>query len=365
MAACSGAGASSSTTAGTAADAAGFKTAAAKVATYRKVPTSIGITQPIGKPIPSNKTVVLIGAGQGGSGTILTYNGFKDAAKLMGWNVKEIQPQQPTPQLLQQALNQASQLNPDLLVISAVDVAPIETQLKEFQSKGVPIVSTTGADPTGGVLTLQLMGVDGLSKLAQAVGDKSLADMGAPGTVGMVGIQGYKIINDYSKSYKSEVNKLCPSCQVKSMELPLTSLGTTAGSDIVNWLRANPDIKSLFVGWDGMDANLFSAAKQAGVTLPKTYSVALVPENLTTLSAGTLTASTPMDTTELGWRLADAAARIFTDQTASALDQDVKYERAVLWDKEYGNIPQSAPSDGSYPPVVANYQDQYKKIWDK
>jgi hypothetical protein len=70
-----------------------------------------------------------------------------------------------------------------------------------------------------------------------------------------------------------------------------------------------------------------------------------------------------MDTSELGWRLADALARIFTGQTASALDQDVEYIRPVIWSKANVNAPASAPSDGSYPPIVADYQEQYKQLW--
>lgn len=356
-------GAPASTGSGAAGDS-GFAQAASLVKTYQQEPTSIGITQPVGKPIPSGKTVFLMGAGPGGSGTIETYNGFKDAAKLLGWNVKEVQPKTPTPQDFQQVLNQAVQMRPDAVVVAAVPKEAIAKQLQALDALKIPVIANTATIQTGDLITLELMGTAGLSKHAAAIADKVVADMGGPGTVGMVGITNYDIINDYSKAFRAEVTRLCPSCTVKSTMVPVTSLGTSAGTDIVNFARANPGMKALFVGWDGMDANLFQAEKAAGVKLPKTYSVALVPENLANLSSGSLTASTGFDTTELGWRTADALARIFTGQTESALQQDVRYERPVIWSKDYDNLP-SAPSDGSYPPVVTDYQDQYKKLWVK
>ena len=46
-------------------------------------------------------------ADQGAVGTELVYTPFKAAAKLLGWNVTSLYPALPTPQDLQQALNQA------------------------------------------------------------------------------------------------------------------------------------------------------------------------------------------------------------------------------------------------------------------
>jgi ribose transport system substrate-binding protein len=344
--------------------ASGFAEAKSLTATYQQEPTSIGITQPVGKPIPTGKTVVLVGAGPSGSGTIVTYNGFKAAAKILGWNVKMIQPAAPTPQDFQQALQQAIQLKPDAVVTATLNPGEVTAQLKQLQSMHIPVIDNTGTMTSSDPVTLELMGVAGLSKHAAAIADKVLADMGGPGTIGMVGITAYAIINDYSKGFSNEIKRLCPTCTIKTTMVPVSSLGTSAGTDIVNFVRANSGMKALFVGWDGMDANLFSAEKSAGVTLPKTYSVALVPENLANLSSGSLTASSGFDTTELGWRVADALARIFTGQTASALQQDVQYERPVIWSKDYNNVP-TAPSDGSYPPVVSDYQAQYKKLWGK
>jgi ribose transport system substrate-binding protein len=342
----------------------GFQQAESLALSYSKAPTSIGITQPVGKPIPSKKTIVLVGGGASAGGTIYAYDGFKQAASVLGWTIKEIQPQEPTPQLLQQALNQAIQLHPDAVAISAVEQAPIVAQLKKLQSMHIPVIETYSPDPVGGPITMQLMDATAQARLTTAVADKALADMGQPGEIGMIGLQGYQVVQTYSKGFSSEVAKLCPSCTIKSTQVPLASLGTTDGTDIVNFLRANPGIKALFVGYDGMDSNLFSAAKAAGVTLPKVYSSATLPTSIENLASGALTASAPIDYYELGWRQADAFARIFTGQTASAQQQDVQYPRPMIWSKSFDNVP-AAPTGNAFPSIVASYQAQYKKLWGK
>jgi ribose transport system substrate-binding protein len=362
LTACGG-GTGSASSGSTADDAEGFKEAKALVADFREAPESIGITEPVGKPIPSDKLIVLVGAGKSGQGTILSYEGFNEAAEILGWEVKEIQPDLPTPELLQQALNQAIQLKPDAVAIAAVPTAAVASQLAELKKMGVPVISTTGPDPTGGDLTMQLMGTEGLSEKATAIADQVLADMGEPGTVGIVGIEGYQIIQDYSEAFKKEIKRLCPSCTIEQTLLGLTSLATTAGSDTVNWLRANPDIKALFVSYDGLGTNLFPAAKSVGVQLPKTYSLALLPESLATLDAGTLTATTPLDFAELGWRMADTLARVFTGQTEAAQEIDAQYARPVIWSSTYDNVP--AEVDGGFPSVVEDYRAQYQELWGK
>lgn len=327
-------------------------------------PTSIGITQPVGKPIPAGKHIVLVYSGQGAIGTQLVYSPFKQAAKVLGWSVTSLYPALPTPQDLQQALNQAIQLHPDAVVIAAVDDAAFQHQIDTLHAMHIPVISDFSPDPTGGPITLSLMGAQGQGALARVAGAKAVAELGGKGELGVIGLQGYKIVQDYDTGFYSEVRQTCPACTIKETDLPLTSLGTTDGTDIVNFLRANPGIKGLLLGYDGLGSDLYTAAKAAGITLPKIYSIATIPTGVQAASAGELTATVPVDYADLGWRDADALARIFTGQTASALSQDVIYERPVIWSTQYHNVP-SLSSGDAFPAIVTNYQAEYEKLWGK
>ena len=80
LAACSSSGSSSSSSTGATSQATasspGLKQAEAVVSADTSAPTSIGITQPVGKPIPTGKHIVLVYSGQGAVGTELVYPPF-------------------------------------------------------------------------------------------------------------------------------------------------------------------------------------------------------------------------------------------------------------------------------------------------
>jgi hypothetical protein len=101
------------------------------------------------------------------------------------------------------------------------------------------------------------------------------------------------------------------------------------------------------------------------VKLPKIYSIATVPTSAQYLASGQLTATAPVDHADLGWRVADALARIFTGQTDSALQQDVHYAQPLIWAKDFNNVPPTPTGGADFAGLVSNYQDQYKQLWGK
>src|ERR1700722_19040446 len=86
LAACSSSSSSTSAANSAASSSPGLKQAEAVVSADMSAPTSIGITQPVGKPIPTGKHIVIVYAGQGAVGVQLVYSSFKQAAKVLGWN---------------------------------------------------------------------------------------------------------------------------------------------------------------------------------------------------------------------------------------------------------------------------------------
>src|ERR1700677_240790 len=298
LAACSSSGSTSSgstsATNSAAASSPGVKQAEAVVSADTSTPTSIGITQPVGKTIPTGKHIVIVYSGQGAVGTNLVYDGFNQAAKVLGWKVTSLYPALPTPQDLQQALNQAIQLKPDAVIVTAVDDSTFQTQINTLHSMHIPVISDFSPDPTGGPITLSLMGAQGQAALTAVAGAKAVADLGGKGELGVIGLQGYKIVQEYDTGFYNEVRKTCPACTIKETDLPLTSLGTTDGTDIVNFLRATPGIKGLMLGYDGVGSDLYTAAKAAGITLPKIYSSATLPTGVQAALEGELTATVPV-----------------------------------------------------------------------
>jgi ABC-type sugar transport system substrate-binding protein len=337
----------------------GLAAAQAYVNSHQSAPTSIGPTKPVGKPIPSGKTIDVINCGP--EGCTRAVDAFVAAAKVLGWTTKVLTPAQPTPQLIQADFQQAVNDHPSAVVSTALPVVAFQRQAAALKAAGIPLVSIYGPDPTGGDITLQVFGADGDDELAQAAAYKTAVDLNCKGTVGTVILSGYAIIAQYVGAYTADMKKLCPSVGVKSITIQPTSLGSTDGTDIVNFLRANPGISALLLGYEGVGGDLITAAKSAGITLPKTYSIATTAEGLQAVLSGERTATVPADYATDGWLAADALARIFTGQTASALKEDTMYPTPVIWTQS--NAPKV--SANTFPPLVANYQSQFMKLWGK
>jgi ribose transport system substrate-binding protein len=338
---------------------AGLAAAQANVNAHQSEPTSIGPTQPVGKPIPTGKTIDVINCGP--EGCTRAVDAFVAAAKVLGWTTKVLTPSQPTPQLIQADFQQAVNDHPSAVVSTALPVVAFQRQAAALKAAGIPLISIYGPDPTGGDITLQIFGTDGDDELARLAADKTAVDLNCKGAVGTVILSGYAIIAQYVGAYTTEYEKDCPGASVKSVTIEPTSLGSTDGTDIVNFLRANSGISALLLGYEGVGGDLITAAKSAGITLPKTYSIATTAEGLQAVLAGQRTATVPADYATDGWLAADALARIFTGQTASALKEDTMYPAPVIWTQS--NAPKV--SAGTFPPLVANYQSQFEKLWGK
>ncbi len=334
--------------------------AAAAVAEYIDAPATIGIAEPLGQAVPADKTVAFITAGPGGTGIALTQKALQEAAEKVGWTIKVIEPESPAPQAMQQALTQAIQLNPDAVIMNSGDVTALKTQLAELKDKGIPVVQTFGFTSQEDQVDLSFFSTGEMARLAGLTADAAVAKLDAPGEFGVVTIEGYPAADETVKGFTDRLTELCSECTTVPIVLSLASLGGSAGTDIVNAYRANPNMQGIFVPFDQLSAALFPAAQQAGVDLPPVYVLATVPGTILSLQSGDIEAAVQVDNQSLGWRYVDALSRIFTDQIESA--KAVQQLPSQLWSNAYDNVPE-VPSDGTFPTLVEDYKDQYEALW--
>jgi ribose transport system substrate-binding protein len=340
--------------------ASGVATAQAAVKAASKAPTKIGPTVPVGKPIPTGKTIVFVNSGAAINS--LFSDALVQAGKLLGWTVKSIYAQ-PTPQGLQNAFQQAVQLDPDGVATSGVSVYEAPHQIAELNAKKIPIVdtattNTSSYDPSKGI-TLSLFTPAQVGPAFKLLADATVADDGGHGTIASILIGGFPISLLQTEAYEGQVKALCPKCVIKRLEINATEIGTDAATKIAEFLRANPAIKQMFFSYDGFGAGLQTALKNAGVTAPKIYTWAPEGGGMGRVRSGFSTVAVPYAPAETGWQMADAFARIFAG--ANVKDSQ-PWQKFVLWSKsEFNNVPASPEN----PPVVGSYESQFKKLWGK
>jgi ribose transport system substrate-binding protein len=331
-----------------------LEAAKARLEAATKAPTTIGPTEPITKPIPTGKSVIYVNCGA--VACTNTGAGLKEAAAALGWKYKEINAL-PTPESIQAAFSQVVREKPDGVASNGFSTAAYQRQLAQMKDAGIAVLSNTGTEPAGDGLLLQLQS-DVAPEAMALLADKAVLDAGGKGDFGNVIITGYPIVKQYGEAFTAEVKKICPDCGVKNLDIQPTSIGKDAPAKITNFLRANPSVKGIFLGYDDLANGLATAVRNAGIDMPKSYSWAPTQIGVKALQTGERTAAVAQGTRETGWQFADAFARVFTKQS---IEPSRKWQDWQVWSKDYDNVPE----DVDNPPVIADYQEQFKKLWNK
>jgi ABC-type sugar transport system substrate-binding protein len=335
----------------------GLSAAKANVEQHTSPPASIGPTTPIGKPIPTGKRIVYIDCGV--EGCILTGNALEAAAKVLDWQIQSISAT-PTPQGIQAAFDAAIRLKPDAVVADGFPEVAFTRQLAQLKAMNIPYISINSTDPVGNGLVAQLVGPSTIAQATTLVADKTIVDSGGHGEIGVILLTGYPIVADYTTAYTEEIAKNCPGCTTKTLQLQPSDIDVDAAAKITSFLQANPGIKYLFFSYYDLASGLATALKNAGISPPKTYAWSLGAAGTAAVRDGDLTAGVPQDYVMQGWQIADTLARQFTGES---LAPDNQWAGFVLWSTDYNNVP--AASAGAAPATVADYQQQFMKLWGK
>lgn len=341
----SGSGTSGSVTAG-------VRQADQVVVKWTKNPTSIGVTTPVGKPIPSGKTIDFMSCGT----TTCQELGqiTKEAGEVLGWTVKVINAG-TTAESVHAAWLQVARELPDGVVGIAYPRSFFEGPLQTLKSHGVPVVECCTTDPAGN-------GIDYVTSTpAQAVpfgalyADWIIHDTRGKASVVFVDDKDFPIIASLIQGFIQEYKKLCPSCPWTTTNVATADVGTTLPGKVVGFLRAHPDINYVALGWDGMAVGLPQALQTAGLS----GRVKFIGEdtdilNKTYIMRGQQAASVSFPLYEGMYRLIDVLAREFVGQSIQPDETDLP---AMIFTKS--NI-----RDPAHPePLVLDYKKQFQTLW--
>ncbi len=362
VAACGGSGSttSSKTTGGgtTTASHSGFATAIASNTKFERRPTSIGITTPVGAAIPTGKVVDFIQCGV----PACTVEGdiLQDATNQLGWKLVRINAGS-TPQTIVAAYQQAIQNKPNAVVGSGYPRVLFNPEVKTLKSMNIPVLEAFTADSTGngiyvvgGPVTNHIQGQEVADYMLANTTDKSA-------TLGTVIPSGFPNMIQENASFNGRVKSVCSTCAVKSLTVPVTSIGTDLPTRTTTFLTANPSIKSLWMGYDDMVGGMPVALKGASIT---DLSMTTISMNATVKDAITsgqyVDAGIGTSFPEVYWREIDLLARMFAHKSFSV---DLNDATLPYWTITKSNIPSNAGST-TFANVV-DYRQQFMKLWGK
>jgi len=352
----SGTNAVSSTNAGAGASSTSSGVAAAeaelKVAEAR--PTSIGLP-PLSQAIPSGKTVTFVHCGVAVCDTIAA--AIKNAADVLGWKVDVI-PTNGTPASVKAAWDTVVRLHPAVAFGSGFDRALFASEASQLAAMHVPVMNWTTTDTVGQGLVFVHGGPSEVPVVGEQMAAWVVADTQGKADTLYVNLPTFVILQPVMTGFVSYYKQWCPGCKLSTMSVPLTSIGTTAPSLIVSYLRAHPDINRIAVGYDGVDVGLPAALAAAGLSgKVKFIGEAPTATNLAYVQAGTEAATVSQGVYEIWAMYVDAAARALTGQSLAP---------DVAWKVPWFLLTQSNYSQGTgSAPIVPGLDSQLKQIWKK
>jgi ribose transport system substrate-binding protein len=330
-----GSSSGSSSTAGSGASSKGDLTTADKLAAqWAQRPTQIPVSQPIGKPIPTGKRIDFINCGVTACTSL--YKNLNDAAKTLGWTVKQINTT-GTPESVQAAWKQAVTDKPDAVVASGFPRAVFSQQLKQLQQMKIPVVESSTDDVEGGGIDLILSKPKDLGPEGQILASWITKDSGGKAHTLYVDLPVYNILKPVRQYFEANYAKLCAGCKLDKIDIPLTAIGKDVPDRVVSYLRAHPDVN--YVAYSLGALNVGDA------------------ENYQYIASGQTHAALAFSNIDQTWVWAVALARLFTGQP---IDVDRKAHLPYMLITKDNLI-----STGSEFPLVKDYQEQWKKLWGK
>jgi ABC-type sugar transport system substrate-binding protein len=334
-----------------------FTAATAANAKYEHRPTSIGITTPVGKTIPKGKVIDFIQCGV--PACVVEGDILASATSLLGWKLVRINAG-TSPQQIADAYQQAVTNKPDAVIGSGFPRALFNSEVTSLSSMHIPVLEAFVGDSTGDGLTGVVAGPVNNSIQGKEVADYILANTTSKSaTIGAVVPSGFPNMVQEDSAFDAEIQKQCPSCTVKLLTVPVTSIGTDLTTRISSFLTANPNVSWLWDGYDDMVTGLPTALKGSGITSVKVATISMNGTVAADISQNDyVTTAIGTSFPEVYWREIDLLARYFTGVPYST---DLNDATLPFWTITSADLPSDA-SSVTFANVVS-YKQQFEKLW--
>jgi len=347
-------GSSDDDTSSSSIDTAGLSAAEATVAKAAVRPTTITVTTPIDKPIPTGKKITFVSCGVEAcaiQGPILA-----EGAATLGWTVEQVATD-GSPEKVQGAIDAAIRNGSDAVILNAADRDAYAKQIADAQKAGVQFVTCCSLATAGDGLLYNTATDKQNGPIGDYLAAEVVTDSGGKAHALYVNISAFEILAQVGETFDAGMKKYCSSCSVDSLDIPLTSLGKDAPDRIVSYLRSHPKVNYVALSVsDALGVGLPAALKAAGLA----DRVTLIgqgggSQNFADLQTGAISALVPSDLYSYDYLMLDALARHWAG--VPLVDAGPPY---WLVKKD------TAPADTSKPfPVVEDYEDQWKALWGK
>ena len=348
-------GASTGTSGGTPAQGANVTAAQKAIAPFSGRPSPFPATTPLPMSIPAGTKMVYL---QCGAPTCaLVGKMLAGAVKTLGGKLTTINAG-TTASSSQQAASSAVALKPKVVFIIGIQPSFFGSGLKQLQSAGAKVVSYAVSlpQPQKYGITYNYIGVQPLQRAGQVMADWVIAHKGVKANVVFYGAPEVTQTSVMEASFKQQLATDCSSCSVRFVPVSITTAGTTAPKTIANDLQSHPSTNMAVAGEAELTEGLPTALKAAGVKVT-TLMYNPLPQQLSDIKSGGLTAGFAVDVPTQIWTGVDVGARLVLGSKPTAGEDEGFGPFQFLAQKDITFDPQNGWT--GYP----DFPQRFAKLW--
>ncbi len=259
----------------------------------------------------------------------------------------------------QAAASSALALKPAVVIVTGVQLAQFGGKLKELSAAGIKVISvsvTEDVAPYG--VTFNYIGLDFNVRAGQLMADWVVARKGQNANVVFYTVPELSFSIPMANAFKSELTKLCKTCQFRTSDISVLTFGTKAPSTVVTDLQAHRDSTVAVFASAEIAAGLPAALKAAGITNLTSIGFAPTPNTLGDIKTGALTAGLGIDLQVAIWTSVDVAARLLLGKDLTAGEKAGDTPEQILEQKDITF--DTTRGYAGYPDVAQTYI----KLWN-
>lgn len=339
---------------GSAASGANVAAAKAAIAPYSGHPGAFPVAQPLSKPLPAGTKFAFMECGTGACGLVAQL--LVPAVKEIGGTLVTVNAGS-TAQSSQTAVASVLALKPAAVLITGLNPTIFGGGLKTLSAAGIKVVTISIAENTKPFgITFNYIGLQSTLLAGKLMADWVIANKGPQANVVFYGVPAIDFSAEQQQAFEQELQKNCPTCKVRAVQIDVTTLGTTSANTVVSDLESHPATNVAVFASAEIAEGLPAAMKAAGLSVT-TLGYAPQAEILQDIKDGGITAGLAADFPISVWAALDAAARLVEGDQPTAPEQAGELPLQFLEQQDITFNP--AEGWTAYP----DYQQLFAKLW--
>lgn len=313
--------------------------AAAAIAPYIGKPSPFPVTDAL-KKVPKGSTIAFSDCGTPICG--LFWQILQPAAQTMGVKMKRYKAGAAASSV-SSTFDSILADKPDALIVAGTPLQLWQNKLKGFQDAKIPVVTTGILGTKGTGIEAAQAAEDSSNFTGKLLADYAAANYGANQKVAFYDTPELTFTGLTGTAFQDELKKVCPSCSVRTVHVPIATFGNKAPQQLVSDIQAHPDTTLMVFGTDEVEAGFPAARQAAGIKGVKTLGNTPNPQGLQYVKEGKTNAILGVDLPVLTWTLLDQAARQMAGQQLTGNEakgipvvqflkqEDIKFDPSKGW----------------------------------